>query len=149
MSASLLESRSALQLEVEKPYWLENARVVLPDGILERGQRLRLGPDYPTGQPTRHIGSGDLHDVAIALGRDQADARTLALKNRIRRNRCAMQEKLDVCRVDVCFRADGMNARQYAFRTVMRRRWRLMAPERASRFIEKQQIGEGPANVDA
>lgn len=32
-----LEGRSASQLEAGTPFWLENARVVLPDGTLERG----------------------------------------------------------------------------------------------------------------
>ena len=32
-----LEGRNASQLEAATPFWLENARVVLPDGILERG----------------------------------------------------------------------------------------------------------------
>ena len=61
MSASLLESRSALQLEVEKPYWLENARVVLPDGILERGAVCVEAGFISAIEPAAPIGSSRLN----------------------------------------------------------------------------------------
>ena len=37
MSTSPLEGRSANPLEAGRPFWLEHARVVLPDGVLEDG----------------------------------------------------------------------------------------------------------------
>ena len=119
------------------------------DGILERGERLRLGPDDPRGEPPGHEAARNLHDVAVAFGCDKADLGALALQHRVGGNGGAVQEIVDRDRADPRLRADRGDAIENALGTVVRGGRRLVPPERARIGIEQQKIGERAANVHA
>ena len=50
------------------------SKTQLTRDVLERCERLRLGPDDPGSKTARYEAARDLHDVAIAFGHDQPDA---------------------------------------------------------------------------
>ena len=85
------------------------------DGIFERGKRCWFGPDDPGSQPAGHKAARNLHDVAIAFGRDQADACAFAFQNGIGRDCCAVQEELNIRRRNPSLIADRGDAGQNAF----------------------------------
>ena len=135
---------------VERAYFA--ARRIQPsldrNRILQRGERLRLGPDDPCRQPAGDKAAGDLHDVAIALGRHQPDPRALALQHCIGGDCGAMQKRLDIAGGDTGLVADRLHAGEDALTAVMRGRWRLVPPEIPVAGVEQQQIGECPADID-
>ncbi len=117
------------------------------DGVLECRKRCGFWPDDPAGEPARHEAAGNLHDLPVALGDDQADARALAFQHRVGGNRCAMQEHFNVRRRYAGMCTDGLYADEYAFGTVRRCRGRLVAPEFAAGCVEQKQVGECAADI--
>ncbi len=117
------------------------------DRVLETRHRLGLGPDDPCGEATGHQRAGDLHHLPVALGDDKADARALALEHCVGRDRRAVQEDVDLCRLDPGEAADRLDADDHAFGLIVRRRRRLEAPEAPVRIVEQQEIGERTAHI--
>jgi hypothetical protein len=60
--------------------------------VLESGERLGLGPDDPTRQTARDERTRDLENLAEAVRGDEADASTLALEDRVGRDRRTVQD---------------------------------------------------------
>jgi hypothetical protein len=118
------------------------------DGVLQRGQRLGLGPDDPAGQPARHEGPGDLQHLAEALRGDQADGGALALQDRVGRHRGAVQHLGDLAQLDPGFRADLADPGQHADGLVGRGGGGLGPPGGAAGLLDQQHVGEGAADVD-
>ena len=119
------------------------------DGVLQRGERLRLGPDDPAGEPARHVGAGDLQHLAEALGGDEPDRGALALQDRVGRDGGAVQHLRDVRQRDARRRAHPADAVEHADGLVGRGGGGLGPPGRAGRLLHEQHVGERPADVDA
>ena len=105
-------------------------------GIFQSGQGRWLWPDNPRGKSARYIRARYLHNVAIPLGHDKANACALAFKHRVGRDSCAVEEILYPGRIDACGGTDGVHAGQDTFAAIMWRRRRLVPPERASVRVE-------------
>ena len=80
------------------------------DRIFQCRQRRRLWPDNPCSKTAGHIRPCDLHDIAISLRDDQADARAFAFKHSIGRHRGSVQEIFDPCRIYASVRANRVDA---------------------------------------
>ena len=119
------------------------------DRVLERRQRLRLGPHDPAGQSSRNEAARDLHDLTVAIRDDQADARHLAFEHRIGRDGRTVQEHFDLRRLDARLRTDRLHADEDSDGAVERRRRGLVTPERCRPFIEQQKVRESAAHVHA
>jgi len=117
------------------------------DRVLQRGQRLRLGPDDPPGQTARHERPGDLQYLPEALGGDQPDLRALALQDRVGGHGRAVQQVGDRAAVHPGLRADQVDAVPYPGRLVLRRGGRLGPPGRSGLLVDEQHVGEGAADV--
>ena len=118
-------------------------------GIFERRQRRWFWPDDPRRQSAGHIRPRNLHDVAVALGHDQANACSLALQHRIGRHGCTVQEIFDGFGINFGLRTNRGDAGQYAFRTIMRSGRRFMPPECSSALVKQQEIGKRPPDINA
>ncbi len=119
------------------------------DRVLQPRHRFWLGPDDPAGEAAGDEAARDLHNLAIALGRDETDARALAFEHGIGGNRGAVQEIVDVRRRQTSLGAQRLDAIENAFRAVVRGRGCLVSPEIPGVVAEQQQIGERAADVDA
>ena len=117
--------------------------------VLERGERLGFGPHDPCRQSAGHEAARDLHDIAIALGHDQPDARALPFEHGVGRDRRAVEEELDLGRIDARFLRDRSDPGEDPFRAVCGSRWRLLAPEFARFVVEQQEVGERAPHIDA
>src|SRR6185437_16681517 len=119
------------------------------DGVLQRGEGLRLGPDDPAREPARHVGTGDLQHLAEALGRDEPDRGALALQDRVGGDGGAVQHLRDVRQGDARLVTDLRDAVAHADGLVGGRGGGLGAPRRPASFLHEQHVGERPADVDA
>ena len=146
-----LRQRGTRRTFIERSYFLA-LRIHPPanrHGVFERRQRCRFGPDDPCRKAAGNIGPGDLHDIAIAFGHDQADAGPFAFKHGIGGNGGAVEEIFDFRRLHPRIGADRGHAVQYPLAAVVRRRGCLVAPECTGVGIEQQQVGKCPADVHA
>ena len=80
------------------------------DRIFQSSQRRRLWPDNPCSKTAGHIRPCDLHDIAISLRDDQADARAFAFKHGIGRHRGSVQEIFNSCSIYASVRANRVYA---------------------------------------
>jgi hypothetical protein len=118
-------------------------------GVFEQGQRRGLGPDDPGCQAAGHQGAGDLHHLPKAPGGHQADAGALAFQDGVGGHRGAVQEDLDLARLDLGAGADGLQADHDSLGAVVGRRGRLVAPEVARLVVEQEQVGERAPDIHA
>jgi len=117
--------------------------------VLEVSERLRLGPDDPCRKAAGHEAARDLHDVAVAFGRDKADLGPLAFEHGIGRDRRAVQEIDHVLERHARLIGDRPDAVQDPFGGILRGRRRLVSPEAPAVLVEQQKVGEGPPDIDA
>ena len=80
------------------------------DCIFQSRQWRWLWPDNPCGKTAGHIRPGDLHDVPISFGDDQADACAFAFKHGIGGDRGSVEKIFDACRIYASVRANRVNA---------------------------------------
>ena len=134
-----MPKRGADFLFVDRTHLL--ARRVHPsgnfDGVFQRCEWLWFGPDDPAREPAGYKTARNLHDMAIALGGNQADTCALALKHSISRNCRAVQEQFYIGWSNSRIGANGINAGQYSDRGVRRCRRRFMPPECPTRLVEQ------------
>ena len=119
------------------------------DRVLERRERLRLGPDYPSRKTARHVGARHLKNLAVALGRDQPDARALSLQHGIGGYRGAVHQLSESGRLDSRDRAHAFDSVQNGRCLVGRGRRHFGAKGCACIFVDQQQVGESSTHVDA
>ena len=108
-------------------------------------QRQRLGPGQVV-EP-RHPQGADLQHVAEALGGDQADARALALEDRVRRDGGAVADFLDRGARQSGLGKQLGEAVDDGARIVVDARRHLLGMDRAVR-AEDDDVGEGAADID-
>ncbi len=122
-----------------------------PETQMARHERLRRSEAQVVAifglQPLAH-----LQYVAVALGRDQADAGTLALDQRIRRDRRAVNDTLAPREQNGAFEPQRPGEHAQAFEhpdgRVGWRRWAL-GQRRCTGLVDRYEIGECAADVDA
>ena len=119
------------------------------DGVLQRGERLRLRPDDPAGEPTRHVGAGDLQHLPEALRGDEPDGGALPLKDRVGGDRRAVQHLRDVRQGDARLLAHPGDTGAYPDGLVRRGRRGLRPPGAPADLLDEEHVGEGPADVDS
>ena len=120
------------------------------DGVLQVGQRLRLRPDDPAGQAARDEGPGDLQHLAEAAGHHQPDPGALALQDRVRRDRGAVQHVRDLGRARSRRPHRPSRCRRSTPTRLVLRRGRGLGPVGgAGRLVHEQQVGERAADVHA
>ena len=78
--------------------------------IFQRRQRLRLGPDDPCCETTGHEAARDLHDMAIAIGCDQADPCAFALEHRVGGDGRPVEKIINVAGLDIGIGTNGRDA---------------------------------------
>ena len=115
----------------------------------ERRHRQRLVVDDPAAEAARHEAACDLQHLPIALGGDEAHARAGAREHRVGRDGGAVHDVVDFLGGDRGEAADALDAAQHALRLVVRRGGHLGLPRLPRLFVHQQQVGEGPAHVDA
>ena len=101
------------------------------------------GAAQPVG--LRPCATAELQHVAEALCRDQTDLGDLAFEQRVRRGRRAMHHGLQQCGIE----AGRGQRRHEADRLVVDGRWHLGEPHFVGGRIDRQQVGEGAADIDA
>ena len=92
---------------------------------------------------------GDVEDVAEALGRDHPHLGARVCENDVRGDRRAVEEVVDLVERHAGFLTEAANALDDAPRRVVRRRGHLVDGDAPRLLIDEDEIGEGPADVDA
>ncbi len=133
---------------IERPHDLAASTDALVDRHpqVARDQRRRLGPGDVVHPG--HAQVADLQDVAKALGGDQAGARTLVLQDRVRGDRGAVPDLLDVVALD----AELLEQPCQSFGDragVVVDAGRDFPGPRAAILGQEHDVGEGAADVDA
>ncbi len=125
-----------------------NALVRL-DRQRERSHRQRLVVDDPAAEAARHEAACNLQHLSIAPGGHEADARAGTGEHRVGRDGGAMHDVVDFLGGNTGEPADALDAAQHALRLVVRRGRHFCLPRLSRLFVHQQQVGEGPAHVDA
>ncbi len=108
-------------------------RAILPGHLLV--DRVVLGPLVPR----------DVEDVAVAAGRDEPDRGAVVLEERVRRDRRAVEERVDCGRVAV----GGAHSLDQTLGGVGGGRGHLVDPDLGGLRVRDDDVGERPADVDA
>ncbi len=138
-----LDAQRAQPVLVQRDGYLPGRQHALPDleaqRALDQGfvlleeQVVGIGPVDPA----------DLVDVAEPLGGDQRRLRAGALKDRVDRNRRAVQEQARRAERGAGLCDPGLDAVDQA----VRRRQRLAQQQRAGGLVERRDVGERPADI--
>ena len=119
------------------------------DRGFQRRHRSGFGPDYPGRKSAGHKGAGNLQDMAIAFGDDQADPGDLVFQHRVGGDRGAVQEQRQIGRRNPCLLTELAGASDDSFGRVVRGRGHLVAHGTAGLFINHDQIGERATHINA
>ncbi|TCM50457.1 hypothetical protein EV648_102501 [Kribbella sp. VKM Ac-2568] len=119
------------------------------DGVLERGERLGLGPDDPAGQAAGDERPRDLQDLSEAVGGDQSDPRALAFEDRVRGDRRTVEHLADLGHRDAGRGTRALDAPQYSDRLVLGGGRGLGPVRLPGVLVDQQNVGERPPDVHA
>jgi hypothetical protein len=108
---------------------------------------LRLHPEIRISVALRHSLSGDLENMAKALGDDQAKAGDLALQERVGRDGRAVRKAGKI--VKRCVTENRFDAVHQSDRRVRGRARNLCYAHRAGRGIHAHDVGKSTTGVDA
>ncbi len=117
--------------------------------VLERGRRIGLDHDDPSGQRARRLRAGEVEDLLEAVRRDQTHARALRLEHRVRRDRRPVLDELDLPGRDARLLADPLDADENPLRWVCRCRRGLHPVHRSALVLHEEQVGERSPDVDS
>jgi hypothetical protein len=91
---------------------------------------------------------GDVKDVAVALGRDQADLRAVVLDDDVRRDRRPVEDLLELRRLGPGERGQLADPLHRPLRRVLGRRLELVDEDLTGFVVDVDQVRERAANVD-
>ena len=91
----------------------------------------------------------DVQDVAEALGRDQADLRTLVLDRDVCRDGGAVEQEVYRLQAHAGLAAERIHAGHHRPRRIVRRRRDLVDRDRACRLVDQYQVRERAADIYA
>ena len=116
---------------------------------VKRHDAIRLHPEIGVAVALGHGLPRDLEDVPEARGDDQAERADLALQQRVGGDGGAVGEAGDVVRRAAGFGEDRVDAAHQADGGIGGRAGDLGDPHRAGAAIDRNDIGEGAAGIDA
>ena len=116
---------------------------------MQRHDALRLHPEIGIAVALRHRLAGDLQDMPEACGDDQPEPADLALQQRVGGDRGAVGEAGDVVGRAAGRLEDRLDAAHQPDRRIGGRARHLGDPHGARAAIDRNDIGEGAAGVDA
>ncbi len=112
--------------------------------------RLRLPRQVlPEREVHRLLVARDVQDVAIALGRDHPDLRAVVLDHDVRRDRRAVEDLIELGRLDAGHLAQLADALNGSDRGIGGRRGRLVDDYLPGLVVDVDEVGEGAADVDS
>ena len=113
------------------------------------GKRVGFDHDHPARQRTRRLRARYVQDLLKVLGDQKADLGALLLQDDVGWHRRAMQQRLNIGGRNAGLRKQLLDAGKDGDGLVLGGRWRLHQTDIARAFVEKQQVGECSADVDA